>query len=574
MEETSSIYIAIMLMIFVLFSKLVENAFRCSKRWLYQNRDTSLVAVLELIKDEVMLVGTLSMVMLIAESWFSSWCVAEEREFVPVLSQEYCRELYTSRNASLTAHATNSSGRRMSATAVASRTLFSRRLLGVGAKKECPEGQTFFMDQNAIHQVDFLVFWLAVTHIIYSVCVVLLSRYWARELVNWEEQILSSGKNFVGKVTSGVKMHAPSNRFEEYVDAFMLQFTHFTIKGMDTFTAGTLRQFYIISQKKDTNYRFFHIVKEELERDFQEICGIDSILWLFTAFSLFLEGQGSNSFISKIPMAGTLFVMVLSLVIGTNLMLIIQRLLLAIHSRMLAHGYTWPVSLSSKKAATKDETTSHATTFTPTEQMFEKPTPIKADMGLYGYGKSVWLWGIKFCMFEFSRKITYIIFYYQQFRNEDGFGQSCYHLSRAANGGLTVYLSLICCVMFCAYLGLKVIPLYSLSIHLAMRQRKLSYMQKLATGVQNIHAVHQLTDNIHHGNGRSIADQLSEPTSHAVTIAKSKYVVPPSTSKTDVQPEHAHTHEKHLVESSEEESFEEESSEYNADDVLPDTMCG
>ena len=123
--------------------------------------------------------------------------------------------------------------------------------------------------------------------------------------------------------------------------------------------------------------------------------------------------------------------------------------------------------------------------------------------------------------------------------------------------------------MFCAYLGLKVIPLYSISIHLAMRQRKLSHMQKLATGVQNIHAVHQLTDNIHHGNGRSIADQLSEPTSHAVTIAKSKYVVPPSTSKTDVQPEHAHTHEKHLVESS-----EEESSEYNADDVLPDTMCG
>ena len=128
--------------------------------------------------------------------------------------------------------------------------------------------------------------------------------------------------------------------------------------------------------------------------------------------------------------------------------------------------------------------------------------------------------------------------------------------------------------MFCAYLGLKVIPLYSISTHLAMHQRKLSYTQKLATGVQNIHAVHQLTDNIHHGNGRSIADQLSEPTSHAVTIAKSKYVVPPSTSKTDVQSEHAHTHEKHLVESSEEESFEEESSEYNADDVLPDTMCG
>ena len=39
---------------------------------------------------------------------------------------------------------------------------------------------------------------------------------------------------------------------------------------MDAFTAAVLRQFYIISQKKDENYRFFSIVKEELEQDFDE----------------------------------------------------------------------------------------------------------------------------------------------------------------------------------------------------------------------------------------------------------------------------------------------------------------
>ena len=90
------------------------------------------------------------------------------------------------------------------------------------------------------------------------------------------------------------KLTKPANIFEEYFAAFKQQFTHFRAKGMDAFTAAVLRQFYIISQKKDQNYRFFSIVKEELEQDFDEICGIDSVLWLFTAFSLFTEGQGSS----------------------------------------------------------------------------------------------------------------------------------------------------------------------------------------------------------------------------------------------------------------------------------------
>ena len=110
-------------------------------------------------------------------------------------------------------------------------------------------------------------------------------------------------------------------------------------------------------------------------------------------------------------MAGTVFVMFLSIVIGTNLMVIIQRLILDINNRMLVHGYTLPASLASKKVDTDEEKSSQARKSVAEEHMFEKPTPIKANMGLYGHGKFVWLWGIKFCMFEFSRKITYFIFY-------------------------------------------------------------------------------------------------------------------------------------------------------------------
>ena len=108
-----------------------------------------------------------------------------------------------------------------------------------------------------------------------------------------KKEMLTSGKSFANGISSEV-VTKPANIFEEYFAAFKQQFTHFRAKGMDAFTAAALRQFYIISQKKDQNYRFFSIVKEELEQDFDEICGIDSVLWLFTAYSLFTEGQGSS----------------------------------------------------------------------------------------------------------------------------------------------------------------------------------------------------------------------------------------------------------------------------------------
>ena len=152
-------------------------------------------------------------------------------------------------------------------------------------------------------------------------------------------------------------------------------------------------------------------------------------------------------------------------------------------------------------------------------------------------------------MFEFSRKVTYIIFYYQQFRNEDGLmGQSCYHLSRAANGGISVYLSLVCCFTFIFYIGLKLIPLYSISTHVAMHQRKLSYMHKLAKGTHKISAVQR------HGH-----DPHQE--------FCSKYVVCQPTSDTNMLSDYEHMIQQYLPQSSDDESHE-----YDADDVLPDSM--
>ena len=95
LEETSSVFIAAMLMIFVFVSKVVENGFHHAKHWLQHNHEISLVAVLEHIKDEIMLVGTLSMMLISTESMISTWCVGKANDFVPALSQHKCAAVYS-----------------------------------------------------------------------------------------------------------------------------------------------------------------------------------------------------------------------------------------------------------------------------------------------------------------------------------------------------------------------------------------------------------------------------------------------------------------------------------------------
>ena len=91
---------------------------------------------------------------------------------------------------------------------------------------------------------SLIIFYLACTHIVYSIFIVMTSRAWARSLEKWEKDVLKGGT--VMSKNENKPPQIPSNVFGEYLDAFKKQFTHLHLKGMDTFTAGVLRQFYII----------------------------------------------------------------------------------------------------------------------------------------------------------------------------------------------------------------------------------------------------------------------------------------------------------------------------------------
>ena len=90
--------------------------------------------------------------------------------------------------------------------------------------------------------------------------------------------------------------------------------------------------------------------------------------------------------------------------------------------------------------------------------------------------------------------------------------------------------------------------MYSISTHVAMHQRKISYMHKLAEGKHKINAAHHHT----HGSHQEF---------------RSKYVVCQPTSDTNMLSDYEHMIQQYLPQSSDDESHE-----YDADDVLPDSM--
>ena len=129
--------------------------------------------------------------------------------------------------------------------------------------------------------------------------------------------------------------------------------------------------------------------------------------------------------------------------------------------------------------------------------------------------------------------------------------------------------------------------MYSIATHVAMHQRKVSYMHKLAKGMHKIRQIKHFVDGAaghgHNGHGHNSVKKGSHSFSNydehgnakrntfsvgaSSSSSQSKYVVPPP-QNTEVS-DQEHMMQQHL-----EHTSEEESHDHDDDDVLPDSIGG
>ena len=226
LEETPSWRVILFLLGFLILSILVEHSIHKLDHYLQHRGKTGPRAALTKIKDELMLMGFISLVLIIAEDSILAICSNVSTSGVPVLGTKCVSILHKdvglgsavagSAASSGAASATSSAASRRnlasqstlamidyccslessSAASSSSNSSSSRLLLSMGHPGrglggaandcQCPCGQTPFIEQASLHQIHVLIFAYASIHIMYGMIVMALAQTKVSKWKDWE----------------------------------------------------------------------------------------------------------------------------------------------------------------------------------------------------------------------------------------------------------------------------------------------------------------------------------------------------------------------------------------------------
>lgn len=273
-EEPSWIIISLFL-VFVVISITAENLFHYFEHKFHHRQGYR--EVLKKIKDELMLMGLISLLLVIAQNYLTSACIPVEfRVGVP---QDKCNgPLYVGNSSSTTSSAASSTSSSM------------RMLLAAKDSTGCPEGQVTLMDSASIHHVHLMIFIIACTHIVYSLLLIKMSEYMIGKWTEWEHWGDDPGET-VDRLRRPAKYK------------FKLQRMFMSIIGqvwsplvISPFKYLALRRFYVSKNDLPSNYNYAKHLVEGLEHDFHELVGISSWMWFIPMAQVLAEGYNFGDY--------------------------------------------------------------------------------------------------------------------------------------------------------------------------------------------------------------------------------------------------------------------------------------
>ena len=142
-----------------------------------------MVEVIGKIKEEFLLVGVLSLMLMLLEDTLFAICY--QKPTAAWTPMTYCPDVYASSSAGSTSSSNSSSSGRM--------------LLGAAAAENtCAgtyESYAPYVEVNALHQLHLLVFWLAVGHVISTFVSYFVARFTVSRWEAWEEELIQGLEN-------------------------------------------------------------------------------------------------------------------------------------------------------------------------------------------------------------------------------------------------------------------------------------------------------------------------------------------------------------------------------------------
>ncbi|XP_048442787.1 MLO-like protein 11 [Pyrus x bretschneideri] len=293
--------VATVLTILLAASLLVERGIHRLSSWLRKTDRKPLVEAVEKMKEELMLLGFISLLLTATSSMISNICIPSkfyDSSLTPCSRYEINEEIEN-----------NSSQEN---------------------RIPCKEGYEPIVSYEGLEQLHRFIFIMAITHISYSCLTMLLAIVKIHSWRVWEDDARKDRHDSLTEITRQLTMRRQSSFVNPSTpvvrnDIFIWAICFFRQFGRSVVCADylTLRKGFIMNHNLSPKYDFHSYMIRSMEEEFQRIVGVSATLWGFVVAFMLLNVKGSNLYfwIAIIPIA-------LVLLVGMKLQHIIATLAL------------------------------------------------------------------------------------------------------------------------------------------------------------------------------------------------------------------------------------------------------
>ncbi|XP_017978837.1 PREDICTED: MLO-like protein 13 isoform X5 [Theobroma cacao] len=296
-EESSSLQysptwvVASVCFLIVLISLIAERGLHRLGKFLKHNKQDALFEALQKLKEELMLLGFISLLLTVSQGLVSRMCIPDDlvsnmlpckRDSEKKGHEEYSPQLINNR-----------------------RRLFSTE----SSSGQCShEGQVPLLSLEALHQLHIFIFVLAVVHVIFCVTTMVLGGARIREWKKWEKWVSEGRREETHRHRKLFQQHAQGFWRKAAVVSWTISFFKQFYGSVTMSDYIALREGFIMAQcPGHSKFNFHKYMMRTLEVDFKKVVGISWYLWLFVVVFLLLNVKGWHTYfwLSFLPVVCT-----------------------------------------------------------------------------------------------------------------------------------------------------------------------------------------------------------------------------------------------------------------------------
>ncbi|XP_068654899.1 MLO-like protein 1 [Aristolochia californica] len=319
LEFTPTWVVAAVCSVIVAISLAVERILHFLGKYLKKKNQKPLFEALQKVKEELMLLGFISLLLTVLQGAIGRICIPEHltKHLLPCKKEDQNTEKVTGHFQNFIYSGIFGSGRRL--------------LAESAGKIHCKPGKVPALSLEALHQLHIFIFVLAIVHVVFCLVTMILGGAKIQQWKNWEDSIAKENYD-TNKVLKDKVTHVHQHTFIRehfsgfgkdsgllsWLNSFMKQFYASVTKS----DYVTLRLGFIMTHcRGNPKFNFHKYMIRALEADFKKVVGISWYLWVFVVIFLLLNVDGWHTYfwIAFIPL-------LLLLAVGTKLEHVITQL--------------------------------------------------------------------------------------------------------------------------------------------------------------------------------------------------------------------------------------------------------